>query len=373
MAIRGGAATRRSYPEVRGLLLERARDGRNPFFLTRFDEVAGVLARLDSVDPEPWAAAFAEVSQRHLASAEEAEAAGDAEAARAAFLAAYDYLHVARYPGPTSPAKMAAYRHAREVYLRAARYFDPPLEVVEIPFRGRSGEGDRIVGHLRRPRGVARPPVVVSWGGIDSFKEERSADAYLPAGLAVLSVDMPGAGEAPLKGSLDAERMWDPILDWLETRADLDGRRVAMVGASTGAYWATKLAHVRRDRLRAVVNHGGPAHFAFEAEWITRAQRGEYPFELAETLAFCFGLSGYEGWIEFAPRLSLARMGVLDQPCAPMLCVNGLEDTVFPIQDMLLLLEHGDPKTARFFPGGHMGHTPETQPLITRWVAERLS
>jgi hypothetical protein len=66
-------------------------------------------------------------------------------------------------------------------------------------------------------------------------------------------------------------------------------------------------------------------------------------------------------------------MGVLDQPCAPMLCVNGLEDTVFPIQDMLLLLEHGDPKTARFFPGGHMGHTPETQPLITRWVAERLS
>jgi hypothetical protein len=56
-----------------------------------------------------------------------------------------------------------------------------------------------------------------------------------------------------------------------------------------------------------------------------------------------------------------------------MLCVAGLEDTVFPIEDMHLLLEHGRPKAARFFPGGHMGLTPQTLPMITRWLAEQLT
>jgi hypothetical protein len=122
-----------------------------------------------------------------------------------------------------------------------------------------------------------------------------------------------------------------------------------------------------------VVNHGGPAHHAFEADWIRRAERGEYPFELAATLAFSFGLGGAEEWVEYAPSLSLLRLGLLDEPCAPMLCVAGLEDTVFPIEDMHLLLEHGRPKAARFFPGGHMGLTPQTLPMITRWLAEQLT
>ena len=34
---------------------------------------------------------------------------------------------------------------------------------------------------------------------------------------------------------------------------------------------------------------------------------------------------------------------------------TALTTAFFPIADMYLLLEHGDPKTARFFPGGHMG------------------
>jgi pimeloyl-ACP methyl ester carboxylesterase len=363
----------RPYAEVRDILLERARGGRNPFFLTPFEEVAPVLDRLDSVDPEAWVAAFSALAEPYEARATEAEQRGDAAAAFVAYRIAYDYLHVARYPAPSSPPKVTAYRRAQELFMKAARYLDPPLERVEIPFAGGVGDGDVIVGYLRVPAGVDRAPVVVNWGGIDSFKEERPADHYLSGGLAALAVDMPGAGESPLKGSLDAERMWDPVFEWLRARPDLDGDRVAVVGGSTGGYWATKLAHTRSERLRAAVNHGGPAHFAFEEEWIARAERGEYPFELSATLAFSFGLHGLDEWVELAPRLSLLRMGLLDQPSAPMLCIAGLDDSVFPIQDMYLLLEHGRPKAARFFAGGHMGITPETQPTITRWLVEKLS
>ena len=73
--------------------------------------------------------------------------------------------------------------------------------------------------------GAAPAPVVVVWGGIDGFKEERRSDTYLALGLAVLMIDMPGVGDAPLAGSENAERMWDSIFDWIATRPETDADR----------------------------------------------------------------------------------------------------------------------------------------------------
>ena len=276
--------------------------------------------------------------------------------ARRNYLVAYDYHHVARYPCPNSPGKLDSYRRSQDNYLKAARYFTYPISRIEAPFTARSGEQSAAVWYYRRPHGVEKPGIVVTWGGIDAFKEERHNDTrYLESGLATLAIDMPGVGDAPLAGSEDAERLWDAVFDWVEAQPDLDSERIGIAGGSTGGYWAGKVAHTHKDRVRAAVDHGGPAHYAFTAEWIAKAQRGEYPIELAETLASAFGLSTYEEWVEYSPRLSLLDQGVLDAPCAPLLLLNGVSDSVFPIQDMHLLLEHGDSKQARFFDGGHMG------------------
>jgi esterase FrsA len=182
---------------------------------------------------------------------------------------------------------------------------------------------------------------------------------------------MPGVADAPLAGSEDGERLWDAVFDYIASRLDLDADRVGVHGGSTGGYWATKVAHTHAARVRAAVNQGGPAHFAFQKDWIVKAQRGEYPFELAETLACAFGRSTAEEWVEYAPRLSLLDQGILDKPCAPLLCVNGVDDSVFPIADMYLLLEHGSPKAARFYSGGHMGGG-HAQAVIIQWLKEKL-
>jgi hypothetical protein len=59
-------------------------------------------------------------------------------------------------------------------------------------------------------------------------------------------------------------------------------------------------------------------------------------------------------------------MGLLDQPSAPMLLVNGLKDSQIPIADLLLLLQHGDAKDAWVNPiGGHMGRSPD-------WPSRRI-
>jgi dienelactone hydrolase len=248
------------------------------------------------------------------------------------------------------------------------------LERVEIPFNARSGEGDRIIGYWRRPKKSGRVPAIVAWGGIDGYKEDRRPEAYLERGIAVLSIDNAGVGQSPIKGANDAERLFDTVFDWVQARADVDPRRMGIMGSSTGGYWSAKLAHTRRERIRCAVNHGGCSHHTFTPEWIEKAQHGEYAYELAETLAFAFlgGDAGFDDWVDYCPTLSLVTQDVLDQPCSPLLCVNGTKDTIFPIQDHYLLLEHGDPKWS-FFPAvGHMGHTPRTAGVICDWVSERL-
>jgi pimeloyl-ACP methyl ester carboxylesterase len=267
--------------------------------------------------------------------------------------------------------------------MKAGRYMDPPVERVEMSFKGRPGEGSSAPALARRPKTGRKLPVVVAWGGIDSFKEERRIEPFLARGFAGLTIDMPGVADAPLAGSEDGERLWDAVFDWIGSQPDLDAQKVVLWGGSTGGYWAAKVAHTHRERVAAVLEQGGAIHYAFQADWIEKAQHGEYPFELAETLACAFGSYAdgehvpageppFDHWVERAPRLSLLDQGVLDKPCAPMLCVNGLHDSVFPVADQYLLLEHGSPKSVRLYNAGHMGHEPRTMGDMLDWVDATL-
>lgn len=361
----------RPFTEIRHILLERARQNRNPFAETNLEDITSAFSRLSSVEPVPWAKAFSEAALPYEKRAAEAEAAGDKTAARDNYLLAFATYRVARYPAPNSPAKREAYLRSKANWLKAAPYFGHVPEVVEIPFASRPG-GDKVIkGYLYRPSTDGPHPMVVSWGGIDGYKEDRLPGPFLKENLLLLSVDMPGVGEAPIDGSQDHEGFFDSLFSWARSHPDVGGKPIAAMGASTGGYWAAKVAHTHGDFLRAVVNHGGPAHYAFQPDWIEKSQYGEYPFQLAETLAFAFGLETFDDWVEHAGQFSLLDQGLLDNPSAPLLCVNGVEDSVFPIGDHYLLMEHGAPKVGRFYPGGHMG-PPEARALSIRWVADML-
>jgi esterase FrsA len=362
----------RPFDEVRKILLERARERRNPFDHTLPEEAERVLHRLDTTEYEAWAKAWAAAGPAHEERAQEAERRGDTNAAREEYLLAYGYYRVARYPCMNSPAKQAAYRKSQELFLKAGHYMDPPVQRVDMPFKGRPGEATAAIGLARIPKTDRPLPVVVAWGGIDSFKEERRIEPFLKRGFAGLTIDMPGVADAPLTGSEDAERLWDAVLDWIAGQPSLDEKKVVLWGGSTGGYWAAKVAHTHRQRLAAVLEQGGAIHYAFQPNWIEQAQHGEYPFELAETLACAFGGSGFDYWVENAPKFSLLAQGVLDQPCAPMLCINGAHDSVFPIADQYLLLEHGSPKAMRIYDAGHMGHTARTMADMLAWTEATL-
>jgi esterase FrsA len=344
-----------------------------PFTYAVYEDVERVMTRITSYDRDAWAAAFSEVARPYETKAASAEKAGDSKAAKENYLRAYQYYALARYPTISSDGKKKAYRKAQEMLLNASRYFDIPITKVNIPFKGKPGEGNTIPAYLRLPKiGSAPYPVIVSWGGIDGYKEEQQNDSALERGWAHLAIDGPGVGESPVKGSEDAERLFGAVFDWVASRKELDSRRVAVWGYSTGGYWAVKVAYVYRDRIACAVSQGGPVHYAFEPEWMKQQEKGEYPFQFFDTIAFAFGRSGYEEWVEYAPRLSLLKQGILDGPSAPLLLVNGIHDSVFPIKDYYLLLEHGSPKCARFYDAGHMGFTKDTFETIMKWISEKL-
>ncbi|MFB9510822.1 alpha/beta hydrolase family protein [Streptomyces aurantiacus] len=359
---------------ARAWMLEHVELGRYPFNAIDADMVRQVIHDLPGTDPVTWASAWLAPAAEHAARAETAEAAGDTAAARDAWWQAYSCAFLGRYPAPNHPAKAAAYDRVLEYFARAIALEEEPSERVVRQFAGRADEGSQVAFYVRRPAGAERPPVVIVWGGIDGWKEESYVltRGLTAAGFATVHVDMPGVGEAPVLAGIDAERIWDPVFEWIDG-SDLGDSQIAVLGQSYGGYWATKLAHTHADRLAAAVNWGGGIHITFQPDWQERSRHASsYLMDLMATRARLFGGTTFEDYVARCPELSLLDQGVLDQPSCPLLLVNGKDDLQNSPDDMVLALQHGDPKTARFYPGGHMGTGP-IMPDIVKWLKRQLA
>jgi dienelactone hydrolase len=372
----------RTLDEVKAEFMKRA--GRlNPFEDIKREDAERVMAALKNLDKDHWADEWSKLGHEYEAKGDErAKAGAGGKELMELYMHAFDACRVGRYPSPVSPGKWKAYQDSLRMFRKAAKHFDPPLEIVEIPF-----EGKTLVGYLQKPPGATRPPVVLHWGGVDGWKEDRLriANALLERGMASMTIDMPGSGENPvLYGDPLAEKTYFAWLDHLATRSDIDGQNVAVWGGSFGGYWAARLAYTAKDRLKGAVFHGGNVHIGFQREWLIPAFTtggATYLFGAASLLdarGRAMGTKTLEEFLAAVAPLSLVSMGLIDQPSAPILGVNGKLDDQAPAADIYLLLEHGTPKSARVYADGHhMGRTPgkpaeHITQTIADWVKERL-
>jgi acetyl esterase/lipase len=341
-------------------------------------DVRSVLAGLKSTEPEEWAAAWAAMGAHH---ADAAKSASDAAQKRENWHQAWLDYHFGAWPAQDTAGKKADYEKAVAAFRDYAKLLDPPAETVRIPF-----EGKEIVGYLRLPPGAGKKPVVLTIGGLDEYKEfgiEHGSGALVKAGLGTLALDMPGTGEAPVKMEVGSERMIGAALNWLVTQPQIDPQRLAVEGASAGGYWAALAAYTERGRLKAVVAQGAPVHEYFQAEWQHKSWgTDEYLFGLKEARMWVYGFKPGEDqqFLDKMATFSLETRGILKQPSAPMLVVNGEKDTQVPIADLYLLLKTGTPKFAWVNPdGGHTGRSKEwpeeriTGEVTAPWLAAMLS
>ena len=376
------AKQERSLEEIKVEALRRAQNGIYPLIGLNPDDVREAFTSIHSKDKDEWAAAFMGVADRYMQAAQQLEHS-DPKAADAGYIRAWRLYSFGRWPIPASPGKQRSYEKAIAAFLAHARFWNPPLEVVRIPF-----EGKEIVGYMRIPTNAAKPvPLVIAVNGLDSRKEDlaESFSAILPYGIAFLAVDGPGTGQAPIKVSLNSERMLSRVLDYAATRPEIDKNRVAIHGVSWGAYWATKMAIVQRARLKGCSAQSPPIDGFFQKDFLFNNLLGnrEYLFDQVPALMAIFdNVNNLDQLAEFLPKMSLVQQDLLGKPMAPMLVIGGVLDTQVPISDLYLLLSKGDqPKTAWINPqGGHLGRQVKVWPdplifqkVIIPWLADTLA
>ncbi len=363
----------------------------DPVFATlreRSDDDPAILQR-----PDEYAEAFLPVAEELDARADAAFAASRADQATDLFLRAAAVYRMARFPIIRSARGEEAWARGKAAYERAGALLEPPNEAVEIPFAHAdvaAGDAEApIPAYLRIPSG--RPPeggwpVMLFVCGLDAYRTDHTprTQAHVEHGFATVSFEIPGTGDCPAAPADPAspDRLVNSVLDWVGSSASsraLDPSRTFARGISTGGYYAFRAGHMHADRLAGVVAQGGGCHRMFEPSWIEAQGQMEYPFALAEALAHKFGFrdpnprTAVSRYAAEGRRFSLLDTGVLGSPSCRLLVINGMEDSVFPIEDSLLVAMDGVGKDLVVRGDrGHMGN-PGAEPIVYGWLDDVLA
>jgi esterase FrsA len=372
----------RTIEEIKAEAIKRAENGMYPLIGLDPADVREAFASIHTKDKDEWAAAFMAVGDKYMAEAKSLEKTDPAKA-NADYIRAWRLYSFGKWPIPASPGKQRSYEKDIEAFLAHVKFFDPPLEVVHIPF-----DGKEIIGYLRLPKNAKGPaPLVIAVNGLDSRKEDlaESFGAILPFGVGYLAVDGPGTGQAPIKASETSERLFSRVIDYAQSRPEIDKNHIALHGVSWGGYWATKMAIVERARLRGASAQSPMIDKSFTKDFLMNSLLGnrEYLFDQVPALMNILeGVHTLQEMGDYLPKMSLVQQGLLGKPMAPMLVIAGVLDTQVPISDIYLLLSKGDtPKDAWINPaGGHLGRQIKVWPdpvifkeVIIPWLVRTLN
>ena len=359
-----------------------------------FDPIFAELSKISNDDPhilyrpDDYAKPFFPIAQQLADKAGEAMSNDSTLEARDRYLRAAAVYRIARFPINRSALSQEAWEKGKAAYELGGQLLDPPSVPVDIPFTHAdtsAGDLDAVIpAYLRLPQG-ARPaggwPVLLFICGLDAYRTDLTGrtQQHVQHGYATLSFEIPGTGDCPAapSGPSSPDRLMSSVLDWVIANApayEFDQHKIVARGISTGGYYALRIAHTHADRLFAVVAQGGGCHHMFDAEWIRAQNQMEYPFALSDALAYKFGYrdadpaTAVARYAAAAHRFSLADSGVFGTPTCKLLVINGMEDSIFPIEDSIIAAAQGDNKDLIVRGNrGHMGN-PGAEEILYEWI-----
>ena len=324
-------------------------------------------------DLESWHVEWLRVADRNFLRGEEAERAGHIRTAMNCWLRAADYYRSAEFwLAADDPRRMATFEKCERASRKWLKYL--PGEVVEIPYE----KGVSMPAYFIKPKGAGKFPVLMSFGGLDSFKDElwfMTGRGAVQRGIAVLMVDGPGQGGTLRRHKVPSRYDYEvPVgrcIDYLLTRKDIDPSRIAVSGSSLGGYYSAR-AGSKEHRLAACISHG--------AIWDVQqrfADRGE-SHALAGHMKWVMGAKSMAEAIEKAKPFKLE--GVLNGMKCPYLVLHGGHD-VLGVENSKTVYEyakkHGVNVTLRLTSeeetgAEHCQHDNPTlgQELMIDWLAD---
>lgn len=138
------------------------------------------------------------------------------------------------------------------------------LKEILIPFKGK-----HIKCYLHLPDTKTIHPVVIVSGGLDTLQCDLLPffnKQLLPAGIAMLSVDLPGIGHSSsIKLEQDSSNLHQAIIHYLKEVPWVDHDRIALMGMRFGGNIATRLAFLEPKSVKSVVAIGAAVASIFDS------------------------------------------------------------------------------------------------------------
>jgi dipeptidyl aminopeptidase/acylaminoacyl peptidase len=285
----------------------------------------GTRARNYRMLPKVWRKA----AERHEALARRAEARGADATAVAHYDHAIEAYRMAQHPifFDNHPVKKYLYKKLSEMVDRRSKVAEYPIERVEVPFD--NGTTISCLLHLLPDRRKA--PCVIYVPGMDQTKEvfpKAGHNIALSRGFHVIAIDGPGQGSSNMQKirsvGLNYERAGAAVISYLQTRKEIDKKKIAIYGISMGSYWCLRLSSYDH-RAAAVVS--SVACFNPNNTIFTQSSP-----RFKQMFMYMAGYDNEEKFDEEVAKPMTVR-GYLGKIKCPTLLVTGEFDPLCPLED----------------------------------------
>jgi dienelactone hydrolase len=287
-------------------------------------EVFQAASKIIPGDYESWYREWTHIANRNDLRGDDAMGNGHVRTAMNCWLRAANYFREAEFwLKADDPRRLATFKRCEAASAKCFLQLTPRAEIVEIPYEN----GKSMPGYfIRSANGGDKQPVLISVGGLDSFKDEMwfmTGRGAVQRGISVLLLDGPGQGGMLRRHGIPTRYDYEvPVgraIDWLESRSDVDVSRIAVSGSSLGGYYAAR-AGAMEPRLAACISHG--AIWDIHERWKVRDEN----HGLAGHIKWVFGAKSMAEAAEIAKPFKLD--GVLEHMKCPYLIIHGGHDVL---------------------------------------------
>jgi dienelactone hydrolase len=307
----------------------------------RIGEIEAMCAPLQEAAKAPDAAGTQAFRETWVRMADQLCELADEDKSRGRMLSAGEKLNRAasylitaeRLLAHGAEGRLALFRRHLELFAEGVTLSGENCVRVEIPY-----EGTHLSALYVRAEGVkGRAPVLVQLNGLDSTKEMKYR-VGLPAwlakrGVSSLVVDQPGTGEAlrlqGLTARFDSEHWASRVVDWLETREDVDPKRIGCEGVSLGGYYCPRAVAFEPRFACGVV--WGANHDWRDVQKRRLDREGNLPVpHYWAHVCWVWGAKDTEDFMRIAENVHLD--GVVERIRVPFLVTHGEKDSQIPLK-----------------------------------------
>jgi|TARA_B110000263_G_C15311710_1_gene513801 dienelactone hydrolase len=252
-------------------------------------------------------------------------------AARKYHRAGIYYLRAERFLHHTDPRELMCYNRGINIYRKAREVGRDPVEYVDVPFEGGVLPCMFVKANVDVPA-----PVMIHIQGFDSLKEFHYpiiGEEYRKRGMHMLIVDQPGSGGAlrlhNLTADHETEHCVKVLVDYVQTRSDVDIDRIGLSGNSLGGYYAPRAAAFEK-RIKCCIAWGALYDFGILFESATNKQMTapSVPDVVSHGM-WVTGQNTPEAALKVTRKMTLE--GIVEKITCPLLVAHGENDRQVPL------------------------------------------